>query len=555
MTSSSSSRASPLKAGENGNGYYDDYGAVDDNHNDDDDDDALLLDTSHRSDTEYFSAHHHHLGDDNSHSSTYYYNDYNSSLSQRLSQRATSIRVSMSRSLRDFVQQGYVPDGSLSVSVRTFEGGATVSSEIANMAKNLIGAGVLSMSGGIALFADDPWAVLPAAVLIGLFGAMLGYYCLIIGKICKWTGAATYRECWQRTMGGERGAALLVSCCIAFNPAMGDLAYAAILSQTFQSLLQTIGFTVTRVESLLVVTVVAILPLCLLKNLYVLAPFSILGTVGVILTAVAMVIRYWDGSYQPGGIYHDDISVQHQPQFGHRLNLVSLQVLPFVCMLFQAYVMHYNSPRFYAELRNPTIPRFTAAVGGSFGLSAFLYIIIACAGFLTFGGNSDSYVLNNYSPYDPLATVCRLAIAFSTLMTYPIVFIGFRDGVLDIFQVPAEKQTSSNINVLTVILLGLITLVACFATDLGVINAFTGGVIATANVFLFPALMFYQAASNEENRINLLRAKNKNYSNNPTLNQSNERFISYKVEAIITLALMVMGVALGLIGTYISLQE
>jgi len=56
-----------------------------------------------------------------------------------LSQRATSIRVSMSRSMREFVEKGFVPDGSITVSVRTFEGGATVTSEIANIAKNLIG--------------------------------------------------------------------------------------------------------------------------------------------------------------------------------------------------------------------------------------------------------------------------------------------------------------------------------------------------------------------------------------------------------------------------------
>lgn len=315
---------------------------------------------------------------------------YSGSL-RSLSQRASSIRVSMSRSLREFVEVGFVPDGSISVSVRTFEGGATVSSEIANIAKNLIGtyvlcikyfvwfilklmavlsgisgffgfplrhgwcaqfhpftpspfpppgAGVLSMSGGIALFADDPRAVWYASFWICVFGAMLGYYCLLIGKICRLTGAATYGECWQRTL-GDRGA-LIVSCCIAFNPAMGDLAYAAILSQTFQSLLETIGLHVTRIQSLLFITVVAILPLCLLKNLYVLAPFSILGTFGVIMTAAAMVIRYLDGSYQPGGIYFDDISVEHQPKFGHYMAPFSFNALPFICMLFQAYVMHYS---------------------------------------------------------------------------------------------------------------------------------------------------------------------------------------------------------------------
>ena len=136
--------------------------------------------------------------------------------------------------------------------------------------------------------------------------------------------------------------------------------------------------------------------------------------------------------------------------------------------------MHYNSPRFYCELRNATLPKFTKVVSGSFGASAIIYITIASAGFLTFGGNCDGYVLNNYSPRDPLATVSRIAIAFSVLMTYPICFIGFRDGVVDMLAdyLDSETRTSDTfLNTLTLLLLSMITVTACFVTDFGVINA------------------------------------------------------------------------------------
>ena len=136
--------------------------------------------------------------------------------------------------------------------------------------------------------------------------------------------------------------------------------------------------------------------------------------------------------------------------------------------------MHYNSPRFYCELRNANLSKFTRVVSGSFGASAVIYITIASAGYLTFGGNCDGYVLNNYSPQDPLATLCRIAIAFSVLMTYPICFIGFRDGVVDMLadHIDTETQTSDSfLNGLTLFLLALITLTASFVTDFGVINA------------------------------------------------------------------------------------
>lgn len=60
-------------------------------------------------------------------------------------------------------------------------GTATIPSEVANMTKNLIGGGVLSLSGGMALFTNDPSAASRMAVIywvVGL-GAVLGYFCLL----------------------------------------------------------------------------------------------------------------------------------------------------------------------------------------------------------------------------------------------------------------------------------------------------------------------------------------------------------------------------------------
>ena len=145
------------------------------------------------------------------------------------------------------------------------------------------------------------------------------------------------------------------------------------------------------------------------------------------------------------------------------------------------------------ELRHRSIPRYTKAVIGSFGLSTFIYIAIASAGFLTFGASSDSYILNNYSPRDPIASGCRLLIMISVLTIYPIAFIGFRDSVIDVLNVPIEQQTSTYLNTLTVLMLALITLIATFVTDLGVINAVGGGTVAVAMMSVFPTIMFHKA--------------------------------------------------------------
>jgi Transmembrane amino acid transporter protein len=93
----------------------------------------------------------------------------------------------------------------------------------------------------------------------------------------------------------------------------------------------------------------------------------------------------------------------------------------------QAFVMHYNAARFYTELKDKSLARFGIAVSSSFGIASIMYISIASLGFLTFGANSAGYILNNYSPYDPLATGSRLCVGLAVLVSftlhYPILLL------------------------------------------------------------------------------------------------------------------------------------
>jgi hypothetical protein len=243
-----------------------------------------------------------------------------------------SLSDSLRESVKLIVDSSFVLSGDPS-SVRDFGGTATIFAEVATISKNLIGAGVLSLSGGMAIYSNNPMAVLSASFWTILMGAIFGYYCFLVARICRITGCATYREMWAATV-GETGA-MAVPLANALKAGLGNLAYESILSQTLKSLLESIGVQWSRLTCLFVVTLFAILPLCLLKNLNVLAPFSILGTTGILFTCAAMGYRYFDGSYQPGGSYYDDVDPVLQPSFGNRNTELSTDVLPFVCMLFE----------------------------------------------------------------------------------------------------------------------------------------------------------------------------------------------------------------------------
>jgi amino acid permease len=416
----------------------------------------------------------------------------------------------------------YLLDDGEASNVTPSGGQATIFSETINIAKNLLGTGVFSMPGGIALYANDPMAITNASIWVIVLGVAFGYFCVLMAKVCLLTSGTTYRECWIASMGHRGG--LVVSFTQALLPALGCLSYSAILTQTFRSLLQSVNIHLSYIVALWLITVGAILPLCLLKNLHLLAPYSVIGTVGLLYTVFAMYKRYIDGSYQEGGLYYNDLTSDQQPLYGTDYRPWSTSVLPYVCMVYESWVMHYNTPRFYTELKEASIPRFSQAVTYSFGFSALIFLAITAFGYLTFGGHTASYILNNYSPHDSHMNLSRLTIGISVLTTNAMAFVGFRDGVLDCFNMPASQQSDRTIDMVTITLLTIITVVAMFVTDLGLINAIAGGTGATAMCCVFPVIMFQKVI----------------------VNQYGKR----TAEVWFALILMIVGVILGIVGVW-----
>jgi amino acid permease len=404
---------------------------------------------------------------------------------------------------------------------------ASIANEIANITKNLIGSGVFSLPAGLAMYSNSNGnhqdaslaAMVADVVLTTSMAALLAYFCLLIARVCARFGATTYMDCWQATV-GRRGA-MLVAMVNALCAGGGDLASATILSQTLQTLLLSwCGVRISRLSALLLLTLGVLWPLCRHENLYHFAFCSIVATTGMVCTALLMVVRSIDGTYAPGGIYYseyndnafvgsgnfsssdyyqansttdddDDDDDLHSSSSSYSL----LHLLPLVGMLFSAFIMHYNCPRFYAELQDASVARFGTAVGWSFTATALLYVVMTVAAYATFGGQCDSFILNNYHVRDPLASVGRVAVFVSTTLNYPLAFFGCRDGFANAWNISSPDQTEW----LTAGLIVVITVLAAFITDLAVINAVTGGIFATAIAVLFPTIMFTAMVTTNDN--------------------------------------------------------
>ena len=235
-----------------------------------------------------------------------------------------------------------------------------------------------------------------------------------------------------------------------------------------------------RTTVLVTMTSVILLPLCWMKNLSALSPFSLLGILGMVFTGMAMTKRYFDQSYVgPHGIFFQQISTHLQPQFGTHgyFSVFQPRALILVCMLSTAYMAHFNAPKFYNELYNNTLPRFYTVVASSFGISILMIGYITAMGFLTFGSAASGLVLNNYSANDIWMSTSRIAVAIALIFSYPLAFQGCRDGIIDVVQLiqPKVTKTLTTLNGMTIVLLVLLTTLAATLKDVSFVLALGGG--------------------------------------------------------------------------------
>lgn len=382
---------------------------------------------------------------------------------------------------------------------KTISGGtASIPNEVFNLIKSIVGAGVLSLPAGVVAFGNAPSAMIPATMLIALMGVISAYTFALIGRVCQSTNTMSYSDAWDATVGKSTSFIIAFSC--FFDCWLGNLSYSMILADTISTLLASVGIAATRTQSLMGVTGIVILPLCLMKNLASLAPFSLIGIVGMLYTTFGMAVRYFTGAYAPGGQFV--ATALAAPVFGSAgaKAAISAKSLILTSMLSNAYIAHFNAPKYLAELKNNTMGRFTQVIAWSFGSSITLYSIITALGFLTFGAASNGLILNNYSAQDILMNFSRVAVGLSVTGSYPLLFDGTRDGLLDLFKVPKEKRTNSLFNKVTIGVLAMTTIVASRLTDLGLVASVGGATFGTALVFIYPAIMFIKSQKGKKTK-------------------------------------------------------
>jgi hypothetical protein len=113
-------------------------------------------------------------------------------------------------------------------------GQASLASSTFNLAKSIVGAGVLSLPAGVAFFSDSPSALLPASIICAVFGIVAAYSFSSIGRVCRDTKSHSFQEAWEKTV--NPNSAWLISGSITAMCFLASLTYSIVIGDAFSAL-------------------------------------------------------------------------------------------------------------------------------------------------------------------------------------------------------------------------------------------------------------------------------------------------------------------------------
>jgi len=172
-----------------------------------------------------------------------------------------------------------------------------------------------------------------------------------------------------------------------------------------------------------------------------------------------------------------------------------------------SYLAHLNAPSFYKSMGHQKPLRkfgFMSAFG-FLGVAIINAWILAC-GFLTFGGNSSGIILNNYSNIDVGAGICRFIFALSVIGTYPFMLFSMKNSFFQIFKRGRKISRALDVKVSRCIL-AAITALSMVIREAGFVNGFSGAVMGSALIYIFPPLMYHKQITRKIREGSLLNTK------------------------------------------------
>ena len=256
--------------------------------------------------------------------------------------------------------------------------GSTLASASFNLIKGAVGSGVLSLPAGVAAYGDVRRALVPTTSILLLLGTISAYTFHLLGRLTaivdderlKKNGSdaisvTSIGQLWDHEVGAS--SSWLISLVVLITCYGTCLAYSITLGDTFKSLAETVGLTgllSTRRFNVAAISLLGVYPMARLKSLAALAPISISGVVGILVTCIVMALRAMpSGAYSAATAgratnYLGSLAPGLTPSFGVMGLRGPKSLLVVSSMIATAFLVHMSGPEFYQTLKDKSPTRF-----------------------------------------------------------------------------------------------------------------------------------------------------------------------------------------------------
>lgn len=162
-----------------------------------------------------------------------------------------------------------------------------------------------------------------------------------------------------------------------------------------------------------------------------------------------------------------------------------------------AFVCHHNSLLIYGSLRKPTLDRFARVTHWSTSVSMVACMIMALAGFLTFGSKTQGNVLNNFPSNWILVNIARFCFGLNMLTTLPLEAFVCRE-VMTNYYFPGEPWDPNRHLIFSTSLVVAAMTLSLLTCDLGAVFELIGATSACALAYILPPLCYIKLSKNKE---------------------------------------------------------
>ena len=383
---------------------------------------------------------------------------------------------------------------------RRADGNASLAACIANLAKTILGAGILTLPGAF------KGAGLAWGIVFTVVAAITCMFSLaLLGELVSIEGARPSLASIGERAAGTAGKRF-VDLVLVTNNTGAMVSYLVIASTTMSDL---VGSVLSR-HTFVILGVLLVSPLCLVREVATLRFSSSIALCAVFVLISMIALFAVPGLFEPCGSGDGDACRGEV-----HLTADSASVLTQFVLFTNAYTCQQGAVPVLAELSNPTRSRKFLVALGTISVVFPLFLLVSIAGYTTFGSKVDSDVLLNY-PSGAFVTSARVGIVIDVMTSYPLMIFFTRNSTANLLEAccgmaAAEQESAPEIRadgsnlfisnrldrLATAVLVGVSTSISLLVSDLGVVAALTGAVGATSLGYILPGFLYWRLSTSQ----------------------------------------------------------